>query len=131
LNTDFEIICSEEKRENRIKKIEQTGERPGEKLQAHKHTWHVYISQIFHLCEKQLQGERFILAHSFRGFQPKVLDSVDSGPGVRESIMALECCTGNLPHGRQETRKEKGPGPGVTFKGAHPVTYSFQLGPTS
>jgi hypothetical protein len=47
----------------------------------------------FHHCDRRaektnLKEERFILAHGFGGFSPWLLDSIVSGPSVRQNIMA-------------------------------------------
>jgi hypothetical protein len=43
---------------------------------------------VFHHCDKtNFKKERFILAHGFRGFSPKLLGYVVSGSVGRQTIM--------------------------------------------
>jgi hypothetical protein len=58
--------------------------------------------------ENNLKDERFILAHSFRGFSPLPADCVVSGPGEvehHESEHVVE--QSSSPYGSQETEKER------------------------
>jgi hypothetical protein len=57
-----------------------------------------------------------------------VLDSVDSGPVVRQTIMEVGVCVkveSCPPYGRQEAerKREMEQGSGITLKGMGPVTY--------
>lgn len=77
-----------------------------------------------------LKEEKFILVQTFTGFSPSLLGSLVRQNITVEGMMEQSC----LSHGSLEERKwgERRKGKGnEPFKGMIPVTYFFQLGPTS